>query len=63
MSAFGVGPEPIPVRRLTADALASAIARAVGDEAIRARARTLGKRIRGEDGVARAVEVLEGCLP
>jgi UDP:flavonoid glycosyltransferase YjiC (YdhE family) len=63
VSALGAGPQPIPERRLTADALASAIARAVGDEAMRARAQALGKRIRGEDGVARAIAVLEGCLP
>jgi sterol 3beta-glucosyltransferase len=60
--ALGVGPEPIPARRLTADALASAIAQAVGDEAMRARAQALGERIRDEDGVARAIAVLQGCL-
>jgi sterol 3beta-glucosyltransferase len=61
--ALGVGPEPIPARRLTADALASAIAQAVGDGAMRARAQALGERIRGEDGVARAIEVLQRYLP
>lgn len=61
--ALGVGPEPIPARRLTADALISAIAQAVGDGAMRARAQALGERIRGEDGVAQAIGVLQRYLP
>jgi sterol 3beta-glucosyltransferase len=63
VSALGAGPEPIPARRLTAETLAAAITRAVGDEAMRAHAQALGGRIRGEDGVANAIAVLEGYLP
>ncbi len=56
---LGVGPAPLPRRRLTAERLAAAITRAVHDEALRARAAALGERIRAEEGVARAVEVIE----
>jgi sterol 3beta-glucosyltransferase len=55
---LGVGPEPIPQRRLTADRLAEAIRMAVQDVAMQNRADELGKKIRAEDGVARAVEII-----
>jgi UDP:flavonoid glycosyltransferase YjiC (YdhE family) len=56
---LGVGPRPIPRRRLTAERLAAAMARAVTDQEMRARAAELGTRIRAEDGVGRAIEVIE----
>jgi len=55
---LGVGPRPIPRRRLTAARLAETIATALNDEAMRARAAALGERIRAEDGVARAVNII-----
>jgi hypothetical protein len=55
--ALGVGPRPIPRRRLTAERLAAAIQAAVSDTGMRERAARLGRRIRAEDGVARAVEI------
>lgn len=55
---LGVGPRPIPQRRLTAAALSEAIGRAVGDSTLRANAAALGATLRGEDGVGRAVAVL-----
>jgi sterol 3beta-glucosyltransferase len=54
--ALGAGPEPIQLRKLTAEALAAAIDRALNDGAMRARCRDLGKLIDAEDGTARAVE-------
>lgn len=57
---LGVGPKPIPHKRLTADRLTAAIGRALTDEEMRACATDLGKRIRAEDGVARAVEIIGG---
>ena len=54
---LGVGPRPIPSRRLTEDALADAIRTTAGNEMVR-RASALGERIRREDGVARAVEII-----
>ena len=56
---LGVGPRPIPRRRLTAERLAAALTRAVTDEGMRARAAGLGERIRAEDGVRRAIAVIE----
>ncbi|MEY2849359.1 MAG: hypothetical protein RI885_2026 [Actinomycetota bacterium] len=54
--ALGAGPMPIPRKRLTADGLAAALRQAVGDSRMRARADEIGRLIRAEDGVARAVE-------
>ncbi len=56
---LGVGPEPIPRRRLTVERLAGAIERAVTDQTMRRRAADLGAEIQAEDGVARAVTVIE----
>jgi UDP:flavonoid glycosyltransferase YjiC (YdhE family) len=56
---LGVGPKPIPRRRLTIDRLAAAIRCAVTDTAMRQAAASLGERIRAEDGIARAVVVIE----
>ena len=57
--ALGVGPAPIPRRRLTVDNLAAAIHQAVTDRAMRQRAATLGERIRAERGIETAVAVIE----
>jgi sterol 3beta-glucosyltransferase len=56
---LGVGPEPIPQRKLTAEALLRAIGISTGDARMRERAAALGEEIRAERGVARAVEVIE----
>ena len=56
---LGVGPPPIPRRRLTIERLASAIDRAVRDEAMRRRAAELGAQLRTEHGVQAAVAVVE----
>ena len=58
VAALGVGPAPIPRRRLTAERLAAAIARAVSDGEMRRRAVDLGERIRVEDGVGQAVALI-----
>lgn len=55
----GAGPRPIPQRRLTVGALSRAIHVLVADGGIRARAAELGERIRTEQGVARAVKIVE----
>ncbi len=56
---LGVGPRITTVKKLTAEKLAQAINTAVNDSALRARAAALGEKIRAENGVARAVEVIE----
>jgi UDP:flavonoid glycosyltransferase YjiC (YdhE family) len=60
--ALGVGPKPIPQKQLTAERLAEAIHIAVTDQAMRARAADLGRRLQAEDGVGRAVEVIQDYL-
>ena len=59
VASLGVGPHPIPQRRLTAGALAAAIRTAVSDGEMRARAGRLGALLRAEDGVGNAVAFLE----
>lgn len=56
---LGVGPAPIPRKKLTAERLAQAIQTAVTDQTLRERAAELGAKIRAEDGIARAVAVVQ----
>ena len=58
---LGAGPRPIPAKNLTADNLTVAI-RAVAGQEMRRAAAALGEQIRKEDGVARALEILEKNL-
>ncbi|WP_372409133.1 glycosyltransferase [Streptomyces luteireticuli] len=55
LTALGVSPGPVPLRRLTADALIAALVRVTTDPSYRERARVLGARIRAEDGTAPVV--------
>ena len=57
---LGVGPAPVPRKKLTVERLARAIREAVTDQGMRERAARLGAQIRAEDGIARAVAVVEG---
>jgi sterol 3beta-glucosyltransferase len=56
---LGVGPEPIPRKKLTVERLAQAIQKAVTDPEMRQRAAKLGSIIQAEDGIARAVEIIQ----
>jgi UDP:flavonoid glycosyltransferase YjiC (YdhE family) len=58
--ALGVGPEPVPQKRLTAEGMVAAIHSITDDEDMRRRAAALGEKIQAEDGVARAVEIVAG---
>jgi sterol 3beta-glucosyltransferase len=60
---LGVGPKWIPRKKLTAEKLAAAIRQAVNDSTMIQRAEELGKRIRAEDGVRTAVQLVEQQLP
>jgi len=60
---LGVGPRPIPRRQLSAERLAHAIEVAVSNQDLRKRAAALGALIRSEQGVTRAVELIQGQLP
>jgi sterol 3beta-glucosyltransferase len=56
---LGVGPEPIPRRSLSVDRLANAIQQATADRAMKARAIALGRRIKEEKGIERAVDAFD----
>jgi len=58
VAALEVGPNPIPVKRLNVHNLAVALQAALTDQAMRERTDAVGKLVRGEDGVARAVETV-----
>jgi sterol 3beta-glucosyltransferase len=62
VEALGSGPKPIPRSKLTPERLADAIRTAITDQPMRDRAAMLGEKIRAEDGVRNAVEVIKGCL-
>jgi UDP:flavonoid glycosyltransferase YjiC (YdhE family) len=59
---LGVGPKPIPAKKLTADKLASAIEKATTDSKMKERAVALGKAIRAEEGVNNAVKIVQQYL-
>ncbi len=59
LHALGVGPHPIPFRRLTAERLARAIEETLADTGMQTRAAGLGVRIRDERGVETAVRLIE----
>lgn len=56
--ALGIGPKPIMQKKLTARRLADAITQATTDEEMQQRATALGEKIRAENGVAQAVEIV-----
>ncbi|MEJ2557723.1 MAG: glycosyltransferase [Anaerolineae bacterium] len=60
---LAVGPKWILRKKLTAAKLAAAIRQAVNDSTMIQRAEELGKRIRAEDGVRTAVQLVEQQLP
>lgn len=62
VAALGAGPAPVPRRRLTASSLAAAL-RATTDERMRERAADIGRRLRAEDGVGRAVAHYDALSP
>ncbi|CAL9336463.1 O-mycaminosyltylonolide 6-deoxyallosyltransferase [Streptomyces sp. enrichment culture] len=57
--ALGTAPTAVPLRRLTAAALADALRRATGDGSYAERARALSAALAGEDGVAPVLAALD----
>lgn len=55
----GAGPKPVSQGKLTTEKLAASISAAVTDTPMRERAAALGDQIRSEDGIARAVEIIQ----
>jgi sterol 3beta-glucosyltransferase len=62
VAAAGVGPYPIPQKRLTVERLAEAMRVAATDPTMREQAASLGAQIRAEDGVTRAVALIEARI-
>lgn len=62
VKAMGLGPDAIPLKKLTAGRLARAINTAVTDPALRQRARACGEGIRAEDGTGNAVKIIKQTL-
>lgn len=60
VAAIGAGPHPIPVAKLDTTRLEHALIEA-DTESIRDRAAELGRLIRSENGVGRAVSIIESC--
>jgi UDP:flavonoid glycosyltransferase YjiC (YdhE family) len=60
--ALGAGPKPISRKRLTASGLAAAIRAATTNQNMRSRAKELGTKIRSENGIGQAVQVIEQYL-
>ncbi len=56
---LGVGPQPIPHKRLSADGLRQAVQEAIADAKMRQLAEALGQKIRAEAGVTQAVELVK----
>ncbi len=56
---LGLGPDPIPRPRLTAERLADAIRRAVTEPAMHEQTGRIGEKIRAEDGVGQAVRIID----
>lgn len=62
LAELGVGLPPISYRRLTAAKLAEAMVRLTSSDAIKARAAEMGQHIREEDGITKAVQLVESYL-
>lgn len=56
---LGLGPPPLPQRRLDADRLAAALVAATTDPGMRAESAAIGRALAAESGVATAVSMLE----
>jgi UDP:flavonoid glycosyltransferase YjiC (YdhE family) len=59
VKALGLGPDPIPQKRMTADRLANAIRIAVSDPNMKQRANSYGAAIRAEDGIGNAIKIIK----
>jgi len=62
VAALGVGTPPLPQKKLSIERLALAITTITSDAAMQHRATELGKQIRAEDGVGRAVALINSAL-
>jgi sterol 3beta-glucosyltransferase len=58
-AALGAGPPPLPFQELEAGRLAMTLRRMVDDPALRVGAAAIGRKLQAEDGVERAVALIE----
>lgn len=58
----GVGPKPIPEKQISANRLVEALVTTLQDESLKQRAAALGAKIRAENGVARAIEIIDTII-
>ncbi len=59
---LGVGPQAIPFARLTAEKLAAAISQALEDRLMQQNAKALAEKLRGENGLQKAVKIVESII-
>lgn len=59
---LGAAPAPLPLKEITVDKLADAIAATQTDQRMRDRAAEIGRKVSAEDGVATACDVVEKWL-
>jgi len=62
LAELGVSPQPIPMRSLSTKELAHSLERLVNDSSLRENAQEIGRAIRAEAGVQRAVEIIQRIL-
>ncbi|MDX2008193.1 MAG: glycosyltransferase [Meiothermus sp.] len=59
VAGIGAGPRPIPRKRLSSEGLARAISETLNNPQMRQKAAQLGQQIRAEDGLGKAVRLIE----
>lgn len=59
---LGVGPKPIPRKKLSVDSLASAIEYSMANSEMISTAKELGQKIHQENGVGNAIEMIENAV-
>ncbi len=59
VQALGVGSQPIPQKKLTAEGLATALREVLEDPSFAQRAAALGRKINHEDGIGQAIDSIE----
>ena len=61
-AALGVGPEPVTYRKLTVEALTKRFRMVLENQEVRDRAKQVGETVRAEDGVDKAVQLIDAYL-
>jgi UDP:flavonoid glycosyltransferase YjiC (YdhE family) len=59
VATLGVGPRPLPRKKLTANQLAAAISESVSNTKMQQQAHDLGQKIQAEDGIGEAIALID----